>query len=332
MSDTPSPTATLARIDLTAYHAALEACVYYSQAGNDLIWMRDRDRAALLHRLSTNAIDSLQPGQGTMTVLTTPIGRIMDLLEVYCLDDALLLVPSAGNTAAVVRHLQKNIFFNDRVKVAAAGDAFSQIRIYGPQAAAALADLGLPGADLPLHAVATSGTAEDPVYIAAVRPIGGAGFAIIAAPDSLRTLMTRLQERQVPALDHATYTTLYVEQGYPIFGHELSLDYIPLETGLWDAVSFHKGCYVGQEIIARMESRGRLAKQLRGLRFAGGPFPQPPAPLEVAGKEAGTLTSLVNSPRFGPIGLAYVRTAHAEPGTVIDFPDTQAVVIALPFA
>jgi folate-binding protein YgfZ len=124
-----------------------------------------------------------------------------------------------------------------------------------------------------------------------------------------------------------------VEAGHGAFGRELSEEYIPLETGLWDAISFNKGCYVGQEIIARMESRGRLAKQLCGLRLPEG-LPDGlalPAKLDAAGKEAGDLTSVVESPRHGLIGLAYVRSAHAEPGGRLAVGGADAEVAELPF-
>jgi aminomethyltransferase len=132
-------------------------------------------------------------------------------------------------------------------------------------------------------------------------------------------------------LSAESFDILRVERGYGAFGHELGQEYIPLETGLLDAISFTKGCYVGQEIIARMESRNRLAKQLRGLRLAG-PVTAP-GKLEASGKEAGDLTSAVISPRFGPIALAYVRAAHTEPGTIVGIAgsDVRGEVAELPF-
>ena len=93
---TESVTALVARPDLAAYSAALEGAALYESSALGRVWMRDRDRAALLHRLSSNNIERLKPGEGTQTVLTTPIGRIIDLLTVHCLDDALLLVTSPG--------------------------------------------------------------------------------------------------------------------------------------------------------------------------------------------------------------------------------------------
>src|SRR6266498_2593468 len=88
-----------------AYGAALEAAALHEEASAGRIFMRGRDRAALLHRLSTNDIERLRPGQGTRTVLTTPIGRIIDLLTVHALDDGLLLVTGPGQGGPVWSHL-----------------------------------------------------------------------------------------------------------------------------------------------------------------------------------------------------------------------------------
>lgn len=330
-------TAPIARADAAAYAAALEGAALYESSARGRVWMRDRDRAALLHRLSTNHIERLTPGEGAQTVLTTPIGRIIDLLTVYCLDDALLLLTSPGRGPAIAAHMKKNIFFNDRLKVEDATAALGQLTLYGPRAAAALAAAGLPGADLPELGIARAEYAGAPLYVARDLPIGGAGLSLIAPPEAIAELGAALRAWGAAPLDEATHDVLRVEQGHGAYGRELSAEYIPLETGLWGAVSFTKGCYVGQEIIARMESRGRLAKQLRGLRLAAPPeLPaEPGAPLarlDVAGKEAGDLTSLAESPRHGLIGLAYVRTAHAAPGTAVRVGGADATVVELPFA
>lgn len=334
MSETA--TVVIPQADPTAYSAALEGAALYTSAARGRIFMRDRDRAALLHRLSTNHIERLVPGQGADTVLTTPIGRIIDLLGVYALDDALLLVTSPGRGPAIFGHLRKNIFFNDRVKLEDASATLGQLTLYGPRAADLLAALGLPGADLAERGVAAASWRDQPLYVATCRPIGGAGYWLIAPPAALEELAAALREAGAAPLDEATHEVLRVEAGHPAYGRELSQEYIPLETGLWDAVSFNKGCYVGQEIIARMESRGRLAKRLRGLRLAAPPAlddaaAAPLAKLDAAGKEAGDLTSVAESPRHGLIGLAYVRTAHAEPGARLLVAGAEAEVVALPF-
>ncbi|HEX5690758.1 MAG TPA: glycine cleavage T C-terminal barrel domain-containing protein [Roseiflexaceae bacterium] len=326
------------------YVAALETAALYDEGGAGRIWMRGRDRAELLQRLSTADMLRLRPGQGVRTVLTTPIGRIIDVLTVHALDDTLLLVTSPGQGGAVWSHLKKNIFFQDKVLMEAAGRSHGQLALFGPRAASLLADLtGAALDELPLFGSQIVELAGARTILARRLGIGGEGFSLYIPTEQLEAARTALRNAGAAALGEEAYDILRVEQGYGVAGRELSHEYIPLETGLLDAVSFTKGCYVGQEIIARMESRGRLAKQLRGLQLAIDDAQSivyrlssivPSAKLDVDGKEAGDLTSVVLSPRFGPIALAYVRSAHAAPGTRVGIAGTNVTgeVVELPFA
>jgi folate-binding protein YgfZ len=200
-------------------------------------------------------------------------------------------------------------------------------------------DLG----SLPLFGSTTIPVAGSSVLVARKKPLGGNGFMLLIEAAALDAVRDALLSAGAVVLDSATYDVLRVEHGYGEYGRELSLEYIPLETGLHDAISFNKGCYVGQEIIARMESRNRLAKSLRGLRLR---LPDAaeldeqavaalalPGKLSVDGKESGDVTSVVISPRFGPIALAYVRSAHAEIGSVVGIADSslEGEVVDLPF-
>lgn len=318
-------------IQESCYLSALEGVAINDERTAGRIFMRGRDRAALLHRLSTNDIERLHPGEGTLTVLTTPIGRIIDLLTVHALDDALLVVTSPDQGPPVFSHLRRNIFFNDQVTLEAAGRSHTQIAVYGPQAARLLAELADVDVRLPFHSIASATIAGVSLLVARRKPIGGDSFTLYIPSDGHDTVHTALLAAGATPLDAKTLDVLRVEQGYGAFGRELSQEYIPLETGLLDAVSFTKGCYVGQEIIARMESRGRLAKRLCGLLLS-----QPitaPAKLLVGDKDAGDLTSAVVSPRFGPVALAYVRTAYAESGMMVDVAGSGVTgrVVELPF-
>ena len=332
------------------YHAALKGAALADEGGAGRVFMRGKDRVALLQRLSTNDIAQLGPGQGARTVLTTPIGRIIDVLTVHALEEALLIVSSPGQGGLVWAHLKKNIFFNDQVSLEAAGRSHSQLALYGPAAAALLEQVsGAALSELRSQHTATIDLVGVPVLVARREPIGGASFTLYLQAEQVGAVRDALVASGAVPLDAETLDVLRVERGYGAFGRELSQEYIPLETGLLDAVSFTKGCYVGQEIIARMESRGRLAKVLRGLRLTSDDRPLTtdedtpvggrrwsvvaPAKLEVDGKEAGDLTSVVVSPRFGPIGLAYVRSAHAAPGGSVGITgaNVRGAVVELPF-
>lgn len=315
------------------YNAVVNSAAVIDSSTLGRLWMRDRDRSALLHRLSTNTIEELEAGQGTQTVLTNHNGRIIDLLTVHVLPEQLLIVTSAQQRSTVFHLLRNNIFFNDKVKLEDASDNLGQLMLYGPRSAEVLQTLtGTSVMDLPLHAITSVVLGTSSVWIARSQPLGGDGFALYVSVSDLPQVWTSLLEAGTHPLGAVAFDILRVEAGYGIYGRELSLEYIPLETGLWHAISFSKGCYVGQEIIARMESRNRLAKQLRGLKLTA-PV-DVTSKLDVSGKEAGELTSVVFSPRFGPIALAYIRTAYAEPGTTVNITggDITGEVVLLPFA
>jgi tRNA-modifying protein YgfZ len=316
-------------IDRAGYDSALHAIVQWDDSARGRLRLTGNDRAALLQRLTTNDILRLTPGDGARTVLINHNARILDLLTVYALPEHLLVTTNPGQGGATGRFLQSKIFFNDNATVEDLTSTTIQIQLYGPQTADWIAQTaGVAIHEWPLHHVqaATIGGAQ--VWLARTLPIGGDGATILAEQRDAEAVRAALAT--IPALDAATLEVLRVEQGYPAPRHELSTEYIPLETRLNDAISFSKGCYVGQEIIARMDSRQRLAKLLMGLRLA-----QPVAAggkLQHNGKDAGDLTSAVVSPRFGPIALAYVRTAAAVPGTLLHTADDiDAEVIELPF-
>jgi tRNA-modifying protein YgfZ len=311
------------------YRAAHEAVVRVEISDHGVVRMSGRDRAGLLQRLTTNDIERLTPGSGARTVLVNHNARILDLLTVYALPEHLLLLPAVGNAIGLGRFLQSKVFFNDQVTIEDLSPVTIGFSIYGPQAATTIRDhTSIDPRDWPLHHIQAAQIGDAPVWIARTLPLGGDGFAILAQRDDENTINDIFA--QAPLLDAATLDVLRIEAGYSAPRRELSTEYIPLETGLHDAVSFSKGCYVGQEIIARMESRNRLAKRLMGLRLQNAIAPG--GNLRFEGREAGDLTSVAISPRLGPIGLGYVRTVAAAPGTIVQLPDgSDAEVVELPF-
>jgi folate-binding protein YgfZ len=123
-----------------------------------------------------------------------------------------------------------------------------------------------------------------------------------------------------------------VEAGLPRYGVDVSEDHFPFEANLDRAISMTKGCYIGQEVVARASARGHANKLLRGLRLAGeGPVAPGTAIAAAAREDAGKVTSSVVSPRFGPIALGYVHKSAWDPGTEVRAGDRPAVVVELPF-
>ena len=146
----------------------------------------------------------------------------------------------------------------------------------------------------------------------------------------MQELQARALGQGAVAASPATYEILRIEAGQPYAGHELTDDYIPLEADLWSAVSFTKGCYIGQEIIARMESRGRLAKTLVGLRLDAPVAPG--AEVRCGGSLVGKVSSAAVSPWAGPVALAFVKPASAAQGTRVEVNGVPAEIAPFPLA
>jgi aminomethyltransferase len=282
-----------------------------------------RDRLDLLHRMSTNDVNGLAAGAARQTVLTTAIGRMVDVLTVLNLGETALCLASAGRAAAVRRWLSGYIFFRDQVKFEDASGALGQLGIYGPRAGAVAGTL-VDGAD----ALAENRFVERDGVIVLNRK--GEGYTVITPADRLGGLWDRAVAAGATPAGEAAYQLLRLAAGRPYTGHEVTEDYIPLEANLWEAVSFTKGCYIGQEIIARMESRGKLARRLCGIRLDA-PVAEG-SEVRAGDAAAGVVTSAGVLPNLGPVALAYVKTALAEPGVRVAVSGVRGVVTELPFA
>lgn len=312
--------------------AAREAAILVDRSDEGRIMLTEADRLAILNRISTNAVDALQPGEGRATVLTTPIGRIIDRIVLHNVDDNATLVRTGSRRGAqVAAYLRKNVFFRDRMKVAEQSEVFAQFALYGPQSGAVIETL-LPGAGaLALHHVAQGEFAGGPLYVVALDQPGVPAFGVIVPVEHGAALWDALLVQGEPLglvpSGLAVYDMLRIEAGLPDARGEITEDYIPLEVGLWPDVSFTKGCYTGQEIIARMESRGKLAKTLVGIALPG-PV-EAGTELVVDGRSQGSLTSCVGLPDGTWIGLGFVRPEYASVWQSLAIGRTQAAVVRL---
>lgn len=249
-----------------------------------------RDRLALIHRMSTNDVNRLSQGQAALTVLTTPIGRIIDLLTVLHRGEETLVITGAGRGEQIRNYFQRNIFFNDQVKVADVSATTRLLGIYGDSST-----------DLPLyHFTQKNG--------ATILRVEG-GLWLLGDEAVVKAGEEQFLADGVQWGNEAEFEIWRIEKGLPSVSGELTEDYIPLEAGLWHAVSFNKGCYTGQEIIARMESRGKLAKILVCLS-AEHPIHSGDE-LWSEGAKVGTVTSVAE--KNGQwIGLGYIKTTARE--------------------
>lgn len=297
-----------------AYAAAHSAGVVVEHAARGMLHLTGATRLELINRMSTQAVTKLQSGEGAATVLTTDIGRIIDRPILYATSDGVYVLTGEGHAPALARYFIRNIFYNDDVQLKDISAETTVFGVYGPRAAEMLAAAGFAEVDIPLHHWRPGEIGGVTAYIHRTDPVAGDGYFVTAGTEGREAVMSALLAAGLLPIDDDAYDYLRIEAGRPRFGRELALDYIPLEADLWGDVSFSKGCYIGQEIIARMESRGKLAKRLVRLRPAG-PV-EPGAEISAGGRAAGTITSAGDGPG-GPVALGYVKTSVLNEGAAL---------------
>jgi aminomethyltransferase len=286
-----------------AYEEALTGALPVPFPPPGLVEARGASWLDLLQRMSTNDLAGMRSGQVRTTVLTTAVAHIVDWVSVVARPEGGLLVTNPGRARRVREWLQRYIFFQDDVRLEVMGEGWVRWGLYGPRAAEEAGRV-VPGEIGPIgQATIWDGGAAWRVD----QPAGG-GVVILLAPDAA-VRAAELWDNNADEAQRA-YQILRIEAGLPEIGSEIQDDSLPLEVALKGAVSFTKGCYIGQEIIARMESRGRLAKELLGVRAAAAFAPG--EEIRQGGRTVGSVTSSARSPRYGAIGLASVRPSALE--------------------
>lgn len=310
--------------------AAVEAgVVLCDRAHWGVLEVAGADRLRFLHNQSTNDFERLQPGQGCETVFVTSTARTLDLAAAYATADAVLVLTSPGQDEALLAWMDRYIFFADKVTLKNLTPAIAAFSLLGPGSGALLAQLGageLSGQPLHSHMLTTLDGIE--LRLAVGSGLAAAGYTLLVAAEQAAALWQGLTAAgAVPAGD-GLWQQLRVLQGRPLPGCELTEDYNPLEAGLWQALSFSKGCYIGQETIARLNTYKGVKQQLWGLALAGPASPG--SPIMLAGDKVGLLTSVVDTPA-GPRGLGYIRTKAGGAGLTVQVGEVAAAVVDLPF-
>jgi folate-binding protein YgfZ len=302
------------------------------------------DRTRWLNGMISNDVARLEPGpqaSGCYATLLTPKGRIVADLHVLLRPEELWLeLPEAE--IPVVRERLANLIIADDVKLVDRSHEIGRLGIEGPKALPLVCDVLSPEDQAALMALSADACVD--ARIAGVDVIlcafGWSGERALqvflpgpaAAKGRVReTFLAAGARHGLLAGDDEVLEILRVEAGIPRLHAELSQDVLPPEARLERAISYTKGCYTGQEIIARLRSRGQVAHLLVGITAEAGSAPQRGDAVKVSGEVVGEVTSAVRSPSAGAIALAFVRRQHAEPGTVVTVGAGPGRVVALPF-
>ncbi|MFH1681692.1 MAG: aminomethyltransferase family protein [Candidatus Eisenbacteria bacterium] len=303
------------------YEAVRRSAGIIDRAGAGAVRVRGADRAAFLENMLTNGVKDLAPGEGRWNALLSPTGKFISLFRLIAFPESFLVLADRDASDALVRGLDPFLILED-VEIEDESALWGIVHVAGPESGRLLASLAgtpiphippahhrpisLPGVPAPIHAVRECITGED-------------GFDLLAPAEHLasvwRVLLGHGAPKPRPVGDDAL-EILRTEAGTLLFGVDIGPALSPIEAGLDSVVSFRKGCFPGQEAVAKTHVRGKPPKRLVGLVIEGDRAPGPGAPVLAEGAEAGRITSAVRSRNPGAvIGFAVIRAAVLEKGS-----------------
>jgi aminomethyltransferase len=294
-------------MDQNSYRALRERAAWIDLSGRGKIRATGDDRVRLLHAMCTNNVENLQPGTGCYAFFLTAQGRILADLNLFYLPDYLLLDTEPDARQRVLEHLDKFIIADD-VTLHDFTEATSTINLEGPAAEAILSELGGSPARIPCSIVEW-----DQAQIAHWTYTGGPGYSLFIPAEEKQEFIEKLTSRGVPQATLETADVVRLEYGRPRYGVDFTDANIPQETQQMQAVHFSKGCYLGQEIVERVRSRGHVNRVLVSLAIDSETPPARGMKVEADGKETGEITSAVVSPSTGKaIAFGIIRAEAME--------------------
>ncbi len=307
----------------SAYEAALLSSVYYPRPSPGTVLVAGETRRDYLQRQTTNDLDLLDPQHALPSLLTSASGRVLEAFTLLGDGDRILMLTQPGHGPGVAEYFRKKVFFNDKASIQDHSSSWAQIELHGPQATRQLNTLGV--AEPPhLNEVETAEIGTYPFRVLGQPGLVGLSSYLLLFPYSeLDHFAKLLEARGITLLDAASLSALRIEAslaGDPEFTHR----YTPFELGLDALVSSEKGCYTGQEVLARQVTYDKVVRRL--VRLSTSQLLVAGSVLQSQGKHAGEVTSTAISPRLGPIALSVLRKPYDQAGTSLDaFVGDQAI-------
>jgi folate-binding protein YgfZ len=320
------------KVDWVAQYDALQTRAGLVELGHRTrIEVAGADRATWLHNLCTNEIRKLASGTGCEAFLTTVQGKTLGHVFLFVGPETIVIDTVAGEADKILKHLDRYLVC-EQVTLTDRSQAWSELLLAGADSArplAKLSDIPLPTGRL-AHGICQ--LAQRPVEVRQVDWAGPLGYLLSVNNDNLAVVRAALIEAGAVPCDDPAFEAARIENGVPLYGVDLDDKNLPQEIARDPlAISFVKGCYLGQETVARIDALGHVNKSLLGLRFKGPAVPERGLELLAAGQPAGSVTSAAYSPRYGTaVALGYVRRGHTTPGTLLDSDLGVVEVVALP--
>ncbi|MEW5849871.1 MAG: hypothetical protein AB2A00_13840 [Myxococcota bacterium] len=273
-----------------------------------------KDRRDLVQRLTTNDVLNVPDGMGVATVFTTGKGRIVDRVVLHAASDGDLLVGSADRADPLIEWMNGYIMRED-VTVTNLTPATTQIDVVGPKAVEVTGATLLTSAAL--HELMVVELAGMQVLAARADPVGGQTVRLIVPEGLGPRLMDALVAKGARPGGGDAYNALRLEAGLPLYGPEMNLEHSPLEAGLVDTLHFAKGCYIGQEVVARIDTYMKQRRYLIAVEVEGPP-PAAGATLSLSNGDSGAVTSSADVGNGKSRLLGYIKTEDPRVGMLVD--------------
>ena len=304
------------------YEALRSGAAWLDLSGRGKIKATGEDRARLLHAMTTNHVEQLTPGTGCYAYFLSAQGRILGDVNLLCRPDHFLLDTEPETREKLFKHLDSFIIADD-VTLEDITHNRATMAIEGPEAATMLKKLGAPAPERDYDNAEWEG-----MLVVHTSYTGGPGFFVIAPTEEKEDLIRRLQSAGVVAADREAFHIVRIENGRPRYGEDISERYLAQEANQARALHFQKGCYLGQEIVERVRSRGQVHRVLVPIEIESTDAPAAGTKLQLGESNVGEITSAVFSPALGKVAaLAYVRVEHAKPGEELFLGDSSARVV-----
>ncbi len=306
---------------MTGYEALRNRAAWLDLSARGKIKLTGEDRARLLHAMTTNHIQQLTPGTGCYAFFLNDKGRVLADANILCRADYFLLDVEPETRQPLYQHLDRFIIADD-VTIEDASDALATIAVEGPQAAALLERAGAPVPDGEYSSVDWNEST-----IARLNSTGSPGFFIFLPVSEKAAVISRLEAAGAEPAGAEAARVVRLEHGKPRYSEDISERFLAQEANQPHALHFSKGCYLGQEIVERVRSRGQIHRVLMPLILDTKEPPAPGAKLQIDTASVAEITSAAYSPALGKVvALAYVRTEHARPHEQMTLGDIRAEV------
>lgn len=291
------------------------------------------DRATFLHNVCTNDVKGLRPGEGCEAFFTNVQGKIVSHGFIFCREESMVLETVPGQAEKLLSHLDRYLI-SEKVELADRSADWGELLIAGKGAEKVLntaLNCQLPTQRLN-HCDVRIG--EGVVSLRRVDFTGPIGFLISGTHDVLAEVWTSLSQYGAAAAPtgQEAFEMARIEAGTPFYGQDITEKNLPQELARNDqAINFTKGCYLGQETVARIDALGHVNRTLCGFRFDGQAIPESDLELAAEDKVVGHVTSAAFSPRLNsPLALGFVRRDHNDPGVTLNSALGNATVVAIP--